>query len=327
MTAWMKRSDWTPTPATSSNGTWGDVLGMVAHYPAAGADIGEATQAEVAAMLRGWRSYHMNVRGWGDIGYNMAIDQAGRIWHLRGLDNVGAHCASAGWPTANTRYVGVLFVIGDNESLSEAAIDAWHALRAVVLAKFTKGSAVTMHGLVPGAQTRCAGPYVKGALPLLSTDTPSPVPPPVVPPAPTATKRAPVIPDALHYGSQSALVGLAQEALKKAGLYVGKIDDSFGPQTQAATKAFQRGQKITVDGSIWKETWAHLLLTDGPILHGDTGFEVAILQVYLGWPVGSAGNDKNFGPATEARTRQMQTYLGITADGSVWTETRTALKR
>jgi hypothetical protein len=199
-TVWMNRTDWTDTPARS-NGSWSDVRGMVAHYPASGAAIGKASKERVATLLRGWRSYHVG-KNWGDIGYNVAIDQTGRIWVLRGLSNVGAHCASASWPTANRHYVGVLFVVGNDEPLTPEAVTAWHDLRdQAVLKRFPGAIAVTGHGLVTGASTACPGTRIRAALPALRsrpqyakaplTPTPAPIkPPPVVtPPAPITPKE------------------------------------------------------------------------------------------------------------------------------------------
>lgn len=67
------------------------------------------------ARLRQIQSFHMNTRGWCDIGYNYAISRDGRVWRLRGPTTVGAHVANA-----NTGNIGVL-VVGTYTSQSANA--------------------------------------------------------------------------------------------------------------------------------------------------------------------------------------------------------------
>ncbi|WP_311208712.1 MULTISPECIES: peptidoglycan-binding protein [unclassified Aeromicrobium] len=154
MVTYLPRSAWTPT----SNGRAGRALSvskvdrMVDHYPADGNVVyANLTQAQVAAKLRAYRQAHLN-RGWADIGYNYAIDQKGRIWFLTG-DNIGAHANVTG----NTKGIGVLFVVGNNEPISQAAIEAFRALRADKRKKFTKATLVQGHQQVPGNSTSCPG--------------------------------------------------------------------------------------------------------------------------------------------------------------------------
>lgn len=53
------------------------------------------TQADVPAIIRGIYAYHVNGRGWNDIGYNFLVDKYGRMWEGRygGMDKpvIGAH--------------------------------------------------------------------------------------------------------------------------------------------------------------------------------------------------------------------------------------------
>ena len=50
------------------------------------------------------------------------------------------------------------------------------------------------------------------------------------------------------YGSRGAEVRSIQQKLKNWGYYNGDVDGIFGSQTQAAVKAFQRKNGLTVDG-------------------------------------------------------------------------------
>src|SRR5690625_7684381 len=102
---------------------------MVAHWPADGYKTPSGDRAHVKAMLQSYRRYHVGTRGWQDIGYNFAIDMAGNVWEGRGMRNVGAHCASAANPGANTRYVGVIFIVGSQQDLTPKAVAAFYDLQ------------------------------------------------------------------------------------------------------------------------------------------------------------------------------------------------------
>jgi peptidoglycan hydrolase-like protein with peptidoglycan-binding domain len=106
---------------------------------------------------------------------------------------------------------------------------------------------------------------------------PSPAAPPAAMPAPAATsapaaqmpKSGAMTHAATHAAVHpSAKVKQAQEALQAAGLYKGKIDGQFGPQTKAAVKAFQKenGLKQTarLDSATMKK------LTQGAAASGGT---------------------------------------------------------
>jgi murein L,D-transpeptidase YcbB/YkuD len=49
-----------------------------------------------------------------------------------------------------------------------------------------------------------------------------------------------------------------QQALKKAGVYNGKIDGKMGSKTKQAIKSFQRKNKLKADGVVGSGTWAKL---------------------------------------------------------------------
>lgn len=152
----LPRSAWTKT----SNGRAGRpldksrVVGIAVHYPAAGsANLSALTKTQVASRLEGWRKLHTSApRNWADIGYNFAVDGAGRIWDLTGY-NIGAHAGATGNPTR----VGVLFVIGDTEKPTTKMLEAFAALRAHILKSYPKATKIEGHQQVPGNQTSCPG--------------------------------------------------------------------------------------------------------------------------------------------------------------------------
>lgn len=170
MTTYHDRDEWTSTDASGVTLTGGELVGAAFHWP--GTDqsiIGVESQSQVAARLRGYRRFHVVVREWRDIGYNIAFDQAGRVWMLRstawGVNMVGAHCASTSNPRANHKYVGCLLILGANEKPSAAMLEAindWYHRR--FLSRWFGRTDARGHGQVPGASTNCPGPSVRSAL-------------------------------------------------------------------------------------------------------------------------------------------------------------------
>jgi hypothetical protein len=95
-----------PLPEYVDRTTWGAPLGLsntasrsvtnvshlIVHHSA-----GETTSSDFAAVVRSYWDFHVNGRGWADIGYNWLVDgngviYQGRAFHLDGNKNVvGAH--------------------------------------------------------------------------------------------------------------------------------------------------------------------------------------------------------------------------------------------
>lgn len=178
-TVFKPRPAWTTQPRGGAALAPRGVIGMGSHWPGSTTDdYGVESEAKVAARLRGWWDYHVNGRGWVDIGYNFAIDQAGRVWDLRGSGRVGAHAASAGNPDANHEWIGVLHILGDEERPTPAMIQAHYDLWDLLRPKFANMDTERGHGSIPGAQTSCPGPFVRAMLAAGRPDAPPPEPPP-----------------------------------------------------------------------------------------------------------------------------------------------------
>lgn len=83
---------------------------------------------------------------------------------------------------------------------------------------------------------------------------------------PTLTTLSPeTVPALSKLGSRGSEVTAIQKALKERGLYKGSVDGIFGSQTQAAVKAFQRQQGLTVDGIAGPATLRRLGISIGTI--------------------------------------------------------------
>ncbi len=59
-------------------------------------------------------------------------------------------------------------------------------------------------------------------------------------------------------GSKGQEVSKIQARLKELGYYLGPIDADFGGGTETAVKAFQRANRLVVDGKVGPNTWASL---------------------------------------------------------------------
>ena len=119
------------------------VEAVVVHHTAGSNDYAEA---DVPRRIRADYAYHVDVRGWSDLGYNLVVDRFGRIWEGRagGLERatIGAHAAGF-----NTATLGVS-LLGDmtRERPTEQAVRAFARVTAYAAAtwRFDPRSAVTL---------------------------------------------------------------------------------------------------------------------------------------------------------------------------------------
>ena len=66
----------------------------------------------------------------------------------------------------------------------------------------------------------------------------------------------------LFKGCKSVFVKVLQLLLNYYGGCELDLDGDFGPRTYNAVKAYQKANKIEVDGVVGKETWTYLLILD-----------------------------------------------------------------
>lgn len=108
----IDRSEWGARPPHSRNTvSWGTRTEFIVHHSAG------PTSQSISSI----QDFHMDNRGWSDIGYNMLVDQDGNAYEGRGWLVVGAHAVGH-----NTSGIGVCY-IGQN-SPSGAAKSAIRAL-------------------------------------------------------------------------------------------------------------------------------------------------------------------------------------------------------
>ena len=129
------------------------VTGLVFHWPAMKSPL--RTVAAVMAGLRSWQNYHMDDQGWRDIAYQVAVDQAGNRYELRGLSNVpGANGDTA----SNATNGAVLLVLAPGEEPTDAMVAEVRNVVADHRALFPRSTHLRTHNDVRPEPTACPGP-------------------------------------------------------------------------------------------------------------------------------------------------------------------------
>jgi hypothetical protein len=113
----ITRSDWGAGRLTAYTSTIkpANRTGIIIHHSvtAQGTD-----QASVAGILRTIDKFHRS-KGWGGIGYNFAVDHAGRVYEARGRDIIGVHASGS-----NTVNFGICFIGNSDKKVSPKAVAA-----------------------------------------------------------------------------------------------------------------------------------------------------------------------------------------------------------
>ena len=133
-------------------------------------------------------------------------------------------------------------------------------------------------------------------------------------------------------GDQHHPVETLQYLLRARGHTV-TVDGIFGPNTDAAVRAFQQQKSLAVDGIVGPNTWSALIVT---VRQGSTGDAVRGVQEEFqfrnlsGDPSKGPQIDGIFGPKTDAAVRGFQQALhqdipSVTVDGIVGPVTWQAL--
>lgn len=193
MVTYIPKSQWGGRAANGSRSLVIDsVINTAWHYPGMAKPInaiGDAGFRRVCSALRGWQNYHMDDRGWSDIAYQVAVDQAGRAYTLRGIN---IQSAANGDQNVNIRYGGMLLVVGPGEPLTPALVSTAKAVMADYRKRYPRiPKRPTWHGAIrPGGtasdpSTDCPGKVVIAAIKAgqLDAGAASTPKPPVTPPA------------------------------------------------------------------------------------------------------------------------------------------------
>jgi len=118
------RSDWCPSGNCPKNTNPSAInpTHIVVHHSA-----GQTSSSDFAAVVRSYWDYHVNSRGWADIGYNWLVDPNGIIYEGRGDRIRGAHS-----PCMNAVSTGICF-IGNYEGATQPSSVGMQALKDLIV--------------------------------------------------------------------------------------------------------------------------------------------------------------------------------------------------
>lgn len=140
------------------------------------------------------------------------------------------------------------------------------------------------------------------------------------------------IPDYLRIGERHPIVLKLQQRLMDLGFMDNdEPTDYYGEVTQSAVKIYQRQNKLAQDGIIGPETLEAILSPNAKYYAaqtGDVGEDIARIQdrlYQMGYLAYSNQVTGNFGEATEAAVKKMQSVNGLEQDGKVGRKTMNLL--
>ena len=251
---------------------WARVTHIVVHWPGSKGTIGTDLE-KIKGYIRGWQDFHMGPRGWSDIAYNVGVDQAGRLFELRGWGRRDG--ATSGY---GGRSFSILAILGTDETPTEDMKATIRRVMDYADSRAVTGTTVrTYHGSL--VQTDCPGrkltEWVKGGLKVIDRTPPKPAPPIPPKPEPLPTQPAFPLPSGSYFGPRYPLsnaksvsgyyshrVDLQKVEAKLQKLATGTstapdlvADGLYGADTRAAVQAFQKANRLSVDGLIGPITW------------------------------------------------------------------------
>lgn len=202
------------------------------------------------ALMRWLQAFHIDRRGWADIGYNYAVDQDGTAYVGRGRDVVGAHCLDH-----NSSGIGVVVLIGSDEHPTAAALATVRRLWQEC--SHAAGRVLTPLGHRDGYATACPGDelwrWVHAGLPVKAAPGPYPgKPAPSVITQHPATVAYPGHP--LQIGSRGEAVRTWQAKMRGRGWRIA-VDGVYGARSARVARQFQAEKGLRQDGIVGPKTW------------------------------------------------------------------------
>jgi len=258
--AYITRAEWGARPPKSRQ-TISRSEGMFTHYTAGPR---AATRAAGVAQVKGIQRFHMETRGWADIGYSFLVDDEGNIYEGRGWGVAGGH--TEGW---NSRSHAVCAILNDNQKPTTQMLAALRLVHDDHDRRYGNGFHRSHRDV---NSTSCPGDILHGwmqaGMPVAGGTPPPPPAEPAVNAEQAAAFRRVVAAflsrdlgrvGTLRSGSSGAEVVTLQKALNVFGKNL-TTDGAYGPATRAAVTDFQRFMRLTADGVFGPNTKAAMQL-------------------------------------------------------------------
>ncbi|CAM3330319.1 N-acetylmuramoyl-L-alanine amidase [Stackebrandtia soli] len=289
---------------------------IVVHHMAT-PNTSDTSLAAAYAMSRSRQNYHMDGRGYSDVGDHFGNSRGGHITEGRAHSLpllqeggsrfvLGAHAAGG-----NTNSIGI-----ENEGLytdvapPTAQYNSLVHLCAYICQQYQispSTSSIIGHRQVTA--TACPGNVLFGMLPQLRADVATMLgttPPPTDPQWPT-----------VRQGDTGHNVRSIQYFLNHRGIAT-SVDGNFGPATAGSVRSFQSANGLGADGVVGPLTWPKLVVTTQ---QGSTGDATRAVQSQLTRHGYATTVDGNFGPQTATNVRSFQSARGIGVDGQAGPQT------
>ena len=174
----ITRSTWCPSNncPPNANPSATDVKFLIVHHTA-----GSNFSSDWAAVVRSIWDFHVNTRGWADIGYNFLLDRNGNIYEGREDDTRGAHFSGHNSQTSGMSLMGTFTSVTPTATMRNALEDllTWKSCNKSIdplATAFHPSSGLNLHtisGHRDGGSTECPGNKVYDLLPSIRTNVSS----------------------------------------------------------------------------------------------------------------------------------------------------------
>lgn len=149
-----RRKRWTSVPAANANRVVRSrVRGVAIHWN--GPKVPLSALKDPRRFLEGVRRYHVHSNGWSDIAYNVAVDQNGDVWQLRGF---GYQSAANGSAQLNDEYLAIFCVLGEGQVPSEEMVRGIRKAVRRFRLRYPFAKEIVGHGDIRPGGTACPGP-------------------------------------------------------------------------------------------------------------------------------------------------------------------------
>ncbi len=168
----IPRSAWCPNNncPPNSNPITTNVKFLVVHHTA-----GSNTSSDWAAVVRSIWNFHVNTRGWADIGYNFLLDKNGNIYDARADDTKGAHFSGQNSETSGMALLGTFSTVVPTNTMfySLENLLTWKSCDKSIdplAIAYHASSGLNLHTILghrDGGNTECPGDEVYNLLPAI----------------------------------------------------------------------------------------------------------------------------------------------------------------